>query len=142
MLAIQANKNDQRISRQRVINKLKEEQVRKLNLLGEQYEQSVADMLQKQSIKLDETQEMEVRRLKDQLQQELELLMAFQSKIRMQADSQRNRERLELEERVSMRKSMLERKIEDERRQFNEERNERLSARATNYYPLTKRAKE
>lgn len=119
-------KNDQRVNRQRVINKLKEEQVRKLNLLGEQYEQSVAEMLQKQSIKLDETQEMEVRQLKEQLQQELESLISFQTKIKMQADAQRNRERLELEERVSNRKQMLERKMEEERLQFLEERNERL----------------
>ena len=33
-----------------VIKKLKEEQMRKLALLGEQYEQSIADMLQKQSV--------------------------------------------------------------------------------------------
>jgi hypothetical protein len=33
-----------------VIKKLKEEQVRKLALLGEQYEQSIAEMLQKQSV--------------------------------------------------------------------------------------------
>lgn len=125
VLAIQP-KHDQRVNRQRVINKLKEEQVRKLNLLGEQYEQSVAEMLQKQSIKLDETQEMEVRQLKDQLQQELESLISFQTKIKMQADAQRNRERQELEERVSMRKQMLERKMEEERLQFLEERNERL----------------
>lgn len=125
VLAIQP-KNDQRVNRQRVINKLKEEQVRKLNLLGEQYEQSVAEMLQKQSIKLDETQEMEVRHLKDQLQQELESLISFQTKIKMQADAQRNRERQELEERISTRKQMLERKMEEERLQFLEERNERL----------------
>lgn len=125
VLAIQP-KNDQRVNRQRVINKLKEEQVRKLNLLGEQYEQSVAEMLQKQSIKLDETQEIELRQLKDQLQQELESLISFQTKIRMQADAQRNRERQELEERVSTRKQMLERKMEEERLQFLEERNERL----------------
>lgn len=35
-----------------VIKKLKDEQVRKLALLGEQYEQSIADMLQKQSVSL------------------------------------------------------------------------------------------
>jgi thousand and one amino acid protein kinase len=33
-----------------VIKKLKEEQRRKLALLGEQYEQSIAEMLQKQSV--------------------------------------------------------------------------------------------
>jgi len=125
VLAIQP-KNDQRYNRQKVINKLKEEQVRKLNLLGEQYEQSVAEMLQKQSIKLDETQEMELRQLKEQLQQELESLISFQTKIRMQADAQRNRERQELEDRVVTRKHMLERKMEEERLQFLEERSERF----------------
>lgn len=119
-------KNDQRGNRQRVINKLKEEQVRKLNLLGEQYEHSVAEMLQKQSIRLDETQEMELRQLKDQLQQELESLISFQTKIRMHADAQRNREVMELKERVANRKQMLERKMDEERLQFLEERSERF----------------
>lgn len=35
-----------------VIKKLKEEQRRKLALLGDQYEQSIAEMLQKQSVSL------------------------------------------------------------------------------------------
>ena len=47
-----------------VIKKLKEEQRRKLALLGEQYEQSIAEMLQKQSIRLDESQEVECHHLK------------------------------------------------------------------------------
>ncbi|CAG2164175.1 unnamed protein product [Oppiella nova] len=108
-----------------VIKKLKEEQVRKLALLGEQYEQSIAEMLQKQSIRLDEAQELEERQLKEQLQQELELLIAFQSKIRMQSEAQRTKERRELEERVSVRQSLLEKKMELEKQQFQDERNER-----------------
>lgn len=47
-----------------VIKKLKEEQRRKLALLGEQYDQSIAEMLQKQSIRLDESQEVECHHLK------------------------------------------------------------------------------
>lgn len=47
-----------------VIKKLKEEQRRKLALLGDQYEQSIAEMLQKQSIRLDESQEVECHHLK------------------------------------------------------------------------------
>lgn len=35
-----------------VIKKLKEEQRRKLALLGDQYEQSIAEMLQKQSVNI------------------------------------------------------------------------------------------
>lgn len=108
-----------------VMKRLKEEQVRKLALLGEQYEQSIAEMLQKQSIRLDESQDTEARQLKEQLQQELELLMAFQSKIRMQAEAQRNRERSELQERVSVRRALLEQKMELEKQQFQEERAER-----------------
>lgn len=108
-----------------VIKKLKEEQMRKLAILGEQYEQSIADMLQKQSIRLDESQELEYRQLKDQLQQELELLTAFQSKIKMQGEAQRNRERRELEDRVSTRRALLEQKMELEKQQFQEERAER-----------------
>lgn len=34
-----------------VIKKLKDEQIRKLALVGEQYEQSIAEMLQKQSVR-------------------------------------------------------------------------------------------
>lgn len=47
-----------------VIKKLKEEQRRKLALLGDQYEQSITEMLQKQSIRLDESQEVECQLLK------------------------------------------------------------------------------
>ncbi|KAH9376863.1 hypothetical protein HPB48_009771 [Haemaphysalis longicornis] len=89
-----------------VIKKLKEEQIRKLAILGEQYEQSIAEMLQKQSIRLDESQDTE-------------------SKIRMQAEAQRNRERHELQERVAVRRALLEQKMDLEKQQFQEERAER-----------------
>uniref|UniRef100_T1J5D9 Large ribosomal subunit protein P2 n=1 Tax=Strigamia maritima TaxID=126957 RepID=T1J5D9_STRMM len=112
---------------QKSVNKrLKEEQMRKLAILGEQYEQRIAEMLQKQSIRLDESQEIEARHLREQLQQELELLMAFQSKIKMQTEAQRNRERRELEERVSVRRALLEHKMEEEIQQFQHERSERI----------------
>lgn len=68
-------------------------------------------MLQKQSLRLDESQEIECQQLKDRLQYELEILMAYQSKNRMQAQSQRDRERKELEDRVSVRRSLLENKV-------------------------------
>lgn len=60
---------------------------------------------------MDETQEMEERQLKDQLNNELELLVAFQNKIRMQTEIQRARERSELEERVLYRKTLLDKKV-------------------------------
>uniref|UniRef100_A0A182JJM4 non-specific serine/threonine protein kinase n=1 Tax=Anopheles atroparvus TaxID=41427 RepID=A0A182JJM4_ANOAO len=109
-----------------VIKQLKEEQHRKLTLLGDQYEQSIADMLQKQSLRLDESQEVECHQLKDRLQYELDILTAYQSKNRMQAQGQRDRERKELEDRVSVRRALLESKMETELQQFNQERAERI----------------
>lgn len=62
-------------------------------------------------IRLDEFQELEARTLKETLQHELEMLMAFQSKIRMQSEAQRSRERNELEEQVAKRRASLEQKV-------------------------------
>lgn len=94
-----------------VIKQLKEEQHRKLTLLGDQYEQSIADMLQKQSLRLDESQEIECQQLRDRLQYELEIFMAYQNKSRSQAQAQRDRERKELEDRVNVRRALLESKV-------------------------------
>lgn len=46
-----------------------------------------------------------------QLQQELELLNAYQSKIKMQTDAQHEREKKDLEQRVSLRRALLETKV-------------------------------
>ena len=88
-------------------------------------------------IRLDESQEGEANQLSDRLHRELEILTAyqvrkyfsfnekyfdnlkiFQSKSRMAADSQRARERRELEERVSVRRALLGQKMEEESSQF------------------------
>jgi thousand and one amino acid protein kinase len=60
---------------------------------------------------LDESQEVECQQLKERLHYELEILMAYQSKNKMQAEAQRNRERKELEDRVSVRRALLEQKV-------------------------------
>ena len=65
----------------------------------------------KQSLRLDESQEGECSQLRDRLQYELNILTAYQEKNRMQAQSQRDRERKELEERVSVRRALLESKV-------------------------------
>merc|ERR1711936_272288 len=109
-----------------IIRKLKEEQRRKMALLGEQYEQTIADMLQKQSIRMDETQEREATSLAERLQHELEILTAYQSKSKMAGESQRSRERQELEERVHVRRTLLEQKMDEETQQFLQERSERI----------------
>lgn len=62
-------------------------------------------------LRLDETQETQCQALRMQLQQELELLNAYQSKIKMQTDAQHERERKDLEQRVSLRRALLEQKV-------------------------------
>lgn len=70
-------------------------------------------MLQKQSLHLDESQEFECQKLKNRLQYEMDVLMAYQKKNRMQSQTQRERERKELEERVSVRRALLESKVRE-----------------------------
>lgn len=62
-------------------------------------------------MRLDDNQVAEEHELKQRLHQELELLMAYQSKIKMQTDSQHQRERKQLEERVLLRRALLEQKV-------------------------------
>ncbi|XP_031429078.1 serine/threonine-protein kinase TAO1 isoform X2 [Clupea harengus] len=109
-----------------VLKRIKEEQTRKLAILAEQYDHSINDMLSTQALRLDEAQEAECQVLRMQLQQELELLNAYQSKIKMQTDAQQERERKELEQRVSLRRALLEQKIEEEMLALQNERLERI----------------
>ncbi|KAJ8250923.1 hypothetical protein GJAV_G00214800 [Gymnothorax javanicus] len=112
-----------------VLKRLKEEQTRKLAILAEQYDHSINDMLSTQAVsklRLDETQEAEYQVLRMQLQQELELLNAYQSKIKIHTDSQHEREVKDLEQRVSIRRALLEQRIEEEMVSLQTERSERI----------------
>lgn len=62
-------------------------------------------------LRLDETQEAEYQVLRMQLQQELELLNAYQSKIKIHTDTQHDREVKDLEQRVSIRRALLEQRV-------------------------------
>ncbi|XP_031713017.1 serine/threonine-protein kinase TAO1-like [Anarrhichthys ocellatus] len=109
-----------------VLKRLKEEQTRKLAILAEQYDHSINEMLSTQALRLDEAQEGDCQVLRMQLLQELELLNAYQSKIKMQTDAQHDKERRELEMRVSLRRALLEQKIEEEMLALQNERLERI----------------
>ncbi|KAI5617630.1 serine/threonine-protein kinase TAO2 isoform X1 [Silurus asotus] len=109
-----------------MLKRLKDEQTRKLAILAEQYDHSINDMLSTQALRLDETQEAEYQALKMQLQQELELLNAYQSKIKIHTDSQHEREVKDLEQRVSIRRALLEQRIEEEMLSLQNERSERI----------------
>ncbi|XP_071946618.1 serine/threonine-protein kinase TAO1-like isoform X2 [Antedon mediterranea] len=112
-----------------VEKKLKEEQRRKMAILGDQYNQSIAEMLQSQSLKLDESQEREAQNLKQDLQNELELLSAYQSKTRKQLEAQHAKELRELEEKVSLRRVMLQQRIEEESVRIQADKSERIRKR-------------
>lgn len=77
-------------------------------------------------IRMDESQEREATQLAERLQHELDILTAYQSKSKLAGDQQRSRERMELEERVSVRKTLLEQKMDEETQQFLQERSERI----------------
>ncbi|XP_076452908.1 serine/threonine-protein kinase TAO3-like isoform X2 [Babylonia areolata] len=108
-----------------VVKKLKEEQMRKLAALGDQYEASIAEMLQQQNVRLDESQVGEAGEMRTRLQQEMELLTVYQSKVKENADAQHHRERKVLEERVSLRRALLEQKMEEERAALRKEEAEK-----------------
>ncbi|KAJ7993664.1 hypothetical protein DPEC_G00257010 [Dallia pectoralis] len=109
-----------------VLKALKEEQTRKLAILAEQYEQSINEMMASQALRLDEAQEAECQALRQQLQQEMELLNAYQSKIKMQTEAQHDRELQKLEQKVLLRRAHLEQKIEEELASLQKERTERI----------------
>lgn len=62
-------------------------------------------------LRLDEAQEVEARELRERLHQEYEMLLAYQSKVRIHAENQRNVEKRQLEEKVSLRRALLESKV-------------------------------
>ncbi|XP_059499234.1 serine/threonine-protein kinase TAO2-like isoform X1 [Stegostoma tigrinum] len=109
-----------------VLKRLKDEQTRKLAILAEQYDHSINEMLSTQALRLDETQDSEYQVLRAQLQQELELLNAYQSKIKMHTEAQHEREAKELEQRVSIRRALLEQRIEEEMLTLQTQRTERI----------------
>lgn len=109
-----------------LLKRLKDEHKRKLALLGEQYEHSIAEMLQELTLRLDESQEVEQQQQEERLDHELQNLMAYQSKNKLNSERQRNKERRDLEDRVSVRRILLEQKMMEERQQFQRERSERV----------------
>ncbi|XP_057355484.1 LOW QUALITY PROTEIN: serine/threonine-protein kinase TAO1-like [Manis pentadactyla] len=114
--------------RKAVLKRLKEEQTRKLAILAEQCDHSNCEMLSTQALHLDEAQEAECQVLKMQLQQKLELLNAYHSKIKLQAEAQDDRELRELEQRVSYRRALIQQQIEEEVLTFQNESTERIQS--------------
>lgn len=62
-------------------------------------------------LRLEAEQEAECQALKRQLQQEMELLDAYQSKTKVQAEAQHERDMQKLEQKASLRRAHLEQKV-------------------------------
>ena len=62
-------------------------------------------------MRLEEEQQGECQALKQQLQQEMELLDAYQNKTKAQTEAQHERELQKLEQEVSLRRAHLEQKV-------------------------------
>ncbi|XP_061672380.1 serine/threonine-protein kinase TAO3 isoform X2 [Syngnathoides biaculeatus] len=105
---------------------LKDEHTRKLAVLAERYEQSINRMMAEQALRLDSSQESACQALLEQLRQELELLNAYQSKIKMQTDAQHQRELRKLQQKVALRRAHLQRKMEEELLSLQKDGTERL----------------
>jgi thousand and one amino acid protein kinase len=94
-----------------VLRQTKEEQMRKIAMLALQYERTIADMAQKQTVKIDETQLKEQEALRRQLQQEQDMLQAFQEAQDEKLRVQHERERTALQEKVELSKRELDKEI-------------------------------
>lgn len=115
---------------------LKDEQMRKMAMLGEQYEESIAEMMQQQNTRLDAVHLADAAGLKERLKREEELLTEYQSQQVKHMEAQHRREMDALNEKVSLRRALIEQKMEDETSKFLSD----LADRQTNL--LAKQQKE
>uniref|UniRef100_A0A7E4VFL9 non-specific serine/threonine protein kinase n=1 Tax=Panagrellus redivivus TaxID=6233 RepID=A0A7E4VFL9_PANRE len=109
-----------------LISKLKAEQTRKIADLAEQYERTIKDMMSEQTVKLETWQEDKLKQVSEKLAQEMDELRAYQEKQREIFDSQCQRDRTAMQDRINHRRSMLETRMEDELAKFEKGREEQL----------------
>jgi len=109
-----------------IIKKFKEDRIRKFNELGSQYDQSISDLLQKQKVRLDEIQLTELEALRIQLKQEQDVLHTYQTRQAAHLRSHIENELQELENRVALRKALLEERMIEESTRLQDIRLERL----------------
>lgn len=97
-----------------VMRQTKEEQMRKIAMLAMQYERTIADMAQQQTVKLDEAQLKEQEALRKQLMSEQELLQRFQESQEQKLLAQHDREKAALDGKVEASKRELEKSVFEE----------------------------
>ncbi|KAL3091356.1 hypothetical protein niasHS_007149 [Heterodera schachtii] len=110
-----------------LLNRLKEEQSRKIASLADQYEATIETMVTEQTIKLDAQQEEDLRQLTEKLNRELSMLTEYQEKQRVELSAQIERERVQLQDRVNLRLAVLKQKMNEEKVHFERNRERQLS---------------
>lgn len=102
--------------------RLKDELGRRLVMLGETYQNTISDLIERENYKVDTSHSNEKMELQQRLEKEEELLLTYQNKIRQQNELHHQREKKELEQKVALRLVLLNQKLDDEETSFAKER--------------------
>ncbi|GMS90949.1 hypothetical protein PENTCL1PPCAC_13124 [Pristionchus entomophagus] len=109
--------------------RLKDEQKRKLAMLGVQYESQIESMVQEKTVKLEAWQEEEARSSREKLAKEMKELQSYQETQKKHLESTIEKERARLEEKISTRKEALLEKITMDREQLRKNRDSTITRR-------------
>lgn len=96
------------------VRQLREEYDRRVSAMYTQYQQSLTDMLQQQTERVDESRITETEELRCRLQEEYKQLTSYQEKMRAQMDALHSRERDELQRSIANRKAAIDRRREED----------------------------
>ncbi|CAK9292401.1 unnamed protein product [Gordionus sp. m RMFG-2023] len=94
-----------------LVKHLKEEKGRKLVLINRDYEKTIADMLQKQTLIMDQTQKLEMRELNERLNREMTTLLHYQHGTRDKMETLYAADKDRLEAKYSEKLIILEQKV-------------------------------
>ncbi|KAF8357822.1 kin-18 [Pristionchus pacificus] len=109
--------------------RLKDEQKRKLAMLGVQYESQIESMVQEKTVKLETWQEEEARSSREKLAKELKELQSYQETQKRSLEGTIDKERTRLEEKIAARKEALLEKITADREQLRKNRDATVTRR-------------
>uniref|UniRef100_A0A915CUD8 non-specific serine/threonine protein kinase n=1 Tax=Ditylenchus dipsaci TaxID=166011 RepID=A0A915CUD8_9BILA len=109
-----------------LLNRLKDEQNRKIAALADQYENTIERMVTDQTVKLESWQEEDLRTLSEKLNKELSLLSDFQERQKATLNTSIDRERVQLQDRINLRLAILEQKMNEDTVRFEQDREKQL----------------
>jgi len=99
-----------------LLTRLKEEQNRKVATLADLYEETINKMVAEQTIKLDSKQEEDIKILNEKLNKELTLLTDYQDRQKETLRNNIERDRVQLQDRINLRRAVLGQKMSQEKK--------------------------